>query len=74
MTRAHIQEVCSEKVLFGTVTNLYLSHGNKILIFADIIRKAFVTKSVDFTGNNKTVCPNLYEHVLNIKIFMIASR
>lgn len=60
MAGADVQEVCTEQVLFGSIADAYLSHSNEVLIFADVVRKAFVTKGVDFASDNKTVCPNLY--------------
>ena len=69
MPRAHVEEVRTEEVLLVPVAHLHLSHGNEVLVFADIVGKAFVAERIDFTGNNKTVCPNFYEHSLNIKFF-----
>jgi len=60
MSGTHVQEVSAEQVLFSAVTDLNLSHRNKVLIFADVVRKAFVTESVDFACDDKTVGPNLY--------------
>ena len=57
MTRANVQKVGPKQVLLGTIANPYLSHCNKILVFADIIRKAFIAQGVDFARNDKTVCP-----------------
>ena len=69
MASTYIQKVRAEQVLLGTVTDLHLSYSDEVLIFANVIRKAFVTKGVDFASNDKTICPNFYEHITNIKIF-----
>lgn len=74
MAGAHIEEVSTEQVLFATVTDANLSHSDKILVFTDIIRKAFVTQGVDFAGNDKTVSPNFYEHGINIKFLFQVRR
>lgn len=58
MARAHVEEVSTEQVLFGTVTDGNLGNCDKVLVFADIVRKAFVAKGVDFTRNHKIICPN----------------
>lgn len=74
MTGTHIQKVSTEQVLFSSVADLYLGNGDKVLVFANIICKAFVTKSVDFASNDKTIGPNLNEHISNIKFFHIGRR
>lgn len=71
MVGTHVQEVGTEQVLLGTVANLHLGHGNEVLVFADVVGKAFVTESVDFASNNETVCPDFNEHDLNIRHFQI---
>ena len=60
MARAHVEEVRAEQVLVVPVADLHLGHGDKVLVLADIVGKAFVTERVDFTCNDKAVCPNLY--------------
>lgn len=74
MAGAHVKEVSTEQILFATVADADLGHGDKVLVFTDIIRKAFVTKGVDFAGDNKTVSPNFYEHSSNIKILFQVGR
>ena len=74
MAGAHVQEVGTEQVLFGLVADLHLGHGDKVLVLADIVGKAFVTEGVDFAGDDKTVCPDFYEHTLNITIFSNESK
>lgn len=60
MPGTHVEEVGTEQVLFGSVAYLDLGNGNKVLVFANVVRKAFVTQGVDFACNDKTVCPNFY--------------
>lgn len=69
MAGAHIEEVGAEQILLTAVTDLHLSYSDKVLVFADVVREAFVTKGVDFASDNKTVCPNFNEHSLNIRFF-----
>ena len=59
MARAYIEEMRAEEVLFALVAHLDLRNGDKVLIFADVVRKALVAERIDFTGNDKAVCPNL---------------
>lgn len=58
MAGAHVQEVGTEQVMFVLVAHLHLSHGNKVLVFANVVGKAFIAEGVNFTRDNKTVGPN----------------
>ena len=60
MIRADVQEVSTEQVLLISVANSHLSHRDKVLVFTDIIRQALVTQRVDFTRNDKIICPHFY--------------
>ena len=57
---AHIKEVRTEQVFFVPIANAHLSHRDKIFVFTDIIRQAFVSKRVNFTRNDKIICPHFY--------------
>ena len=57
---AHIEKVRTEQVLFALVAHTHLRNGNKILVFTDIIGETLVAERVDFAGDDKAVCPNLY--------------
>ena len=58
MAGAHVQEVRTEQILFALVAHAHLRDGNKVLVFADIVREALIAERIDFTGNNKAVGPN----------------
>jgi len=58
VTRAHIEEVRTEQVLFALVADFHLRDGNKVLVLADVVRKALVAERVDFAGNDKAVGPD----------------
>ncbi len=60
MTGADVEEVRTEQVLLIPVANAYLRHRNKVLVFTDIVREAFVTQRVDFARNDKIICPHFY--------------
>ena len=60
MAGAHIKEVSTEQVLFTLVAHAYLRHGNKVLVFTDIVREALVAERIDFARDDKAVGPNLY--------------
>ena len=60
MTGAHVKEVSTEQVLFALVAYTHLRNGNEILVFTDIIGETLVAERVDFAGDDKAVCPNLY--------------
>ena len=60
MAGAHVQEVRTEQVLFTPVTHAHLRDGNKVLVFADIVRETFVAECIDFTRDDKAVSPNFY--------------
>ena len=60
MTGAHVKEVSTEQVLFAFVAHTHLRHGNKVLVFADIVRETFVAECIDFTRDDKAVSPNFY--------------
>lgn len=74
MTGTYIQKMRTEQVLLTAVADADLRHSNEVLIFANVVGKAFVTKSVDFACDDKAVCPNFYEHALNIKFLFQLGR
>ena len=60
MARAHVQEVSPEQILFAPIANTHLRNGDKILIFADVVRETFIAERIDFARDNKAVGPNFY--------------
>ena len=60
MSRTHVQEVRTEQVLFTSVAHAHLRYGNKVLVFTDVVREAFVAERIDFARDDKAVGPNFY--------------
>ena len=58
MVRANVQEMRTEQISFIPVANAHLGHRDKVLVFTDIVRQAFVTQRVDFARNDKIISPH----------------
>ena len=60
MAGAHVQEVRTEQILFALVAHAHLRNGNKVLVFADVVRETFIAECIDFARDDKAVGPNFY--------------
>ena len=60
MVRADVQKMRTEQITLVPVANAHLGHRDKILVFTDIVRQAFVTQRVDFARYDKIICPHFY--------------